>query len=70
VNECNITIIPDSDGNSIEPITCGAVSYTSQNRYYVDQNFIYEGGALILSQGEPVFYDALPFDSLLQNTGK
>ena len=36
----------------IDPITCGSVSYTSQNRYYVNQNFIYEGGALILSQGE------------------
>lgn len=51
-NECEITIIPDSDENSIDPITCGAVSYTSQNRYYVDQDFTYEGGALVLSQGE------------------
>lgn len=55
-NECEITIIPKNSSGTqtetIDPITCGSVSYTSQNRYYVDQDFIYEGGALILSQGE------------------
>lgn len=51
--QCNITIIPDdSNHSSIDRILYGTVSYASQNRYYVDQNFIYEGGALILSQGE------------------
>lgn len=50
-NECGITVIPDN-GDNITDISCGTVSYNSQNRYYVDQNFIYEGGALILSQGE------------------
>lgn len=35
----------------VKPISYGTVSYTSQNRYYVDQDFTYEGGALILSQG-------------------
>lgn len=51
-DECEITITTNSDGNWNNTTTCGAVSYDSQNRYYVDQNFIYEGGALILSQGE------------------
>jgi len=51
-NECEINITVDSEGDWNDTITCGAVSYSSQNRYYVDQNFIYEGGALILSQGE------------------
>jgi len=52
-NECTMEITTVSENESdTEEITCGAVSYTSQNRYYVDQNFIYEGGALILSQGE------------------
>ncbi|KKH93310.1 hypothetical protein EO95_13485 [Methanosarcina sp. 1.H.T.1A.1] len=54
-DECEIIINTNSEGNwteKIDPITCGAVSYTSQNRYYVDQDFTYEGGALILSQGE------------------
>lgn len=51
-DECEININTDSDGDWSNIITCGAVSYTSQNRYYVDQDFTYEGGALILSQGE------------------
>jgi hypothetical protein len=41
-----------SDGNKSVIIPYGTVSYNSQNRYYVDQDFTYEGGALILSQGE------------------
>lgn len=52
-NESNITVTTVSDGNwSSGSILYGTVSYASQNRYYVDQNFIYEGGALILSQKE------------------
>lgn len=51
-NDCNITISQGSNGDLIDPVACGSVSYTSQNRYYVNQDFIYEGGALILSQGE------------------
>jgi hypothetical protein len=50
--ECNMTITTVSEGNWNKTIPYGTVSYASQNRYYVDQNFIYEGGALILSQGE------------------
>jgi len=51
-DECEIKITTNSDGNWNNTTTCGAVSYASQNRYYVDQEFTYEGGALILSQGE------------------
>jgi hypothetical protein len=40
------------EGDWNKTISYGTVSYASQNRYYVNQNFIYEGGALILSQGE------------------
>jgi hypothetical protein len=52
--ECNITVTEVYDGGArIErTVPYGTVSYSSQNRYYVDQDFIYEGGALILSQGE------------------
>jgi len=51
--ECNIIVTAISDGgNRSEKIEYGTVSYDSQNRYYVDQNFVYEGGALILSQRE------------------
>ncbi|MCQ1534709.1 hypothetical protein FTO70_03175 [Methanosarcina sp. KYL-1] len=49
-DNCNMTVIPN-EGNKTK-IRCGTISYSSQNRYYVDQNFVYEGGALILSQGE------------------
>jgi hypothetical protein len=38
-------------GNKDQEINYGTVTYSSQNRYYVDQDFTYEGGALILSQG-------------------
>jgi hypothetical protein len=51
--ERNMTVTTVSEGNwKSGPILYGTVTYSSQNRYYVDQNFIYEGGALILSQGE------------------
>ena len=69
-NECGITIITDADGNWNETIICGAVSYASQNRYYVDQDFIYEGGALILSQGERssmMLYPSIRFSSTPAN---
>lgn len=33
-------------------VSCGTITYASQNHYYVDQGFNYEGGALILDQGE------------------
>jgi len=53
--ECNMTVTSSSGGNQVYttgPILYGTVNYASQNRYYVNQDFIYEGGALILSQGE------------------
>jgi len=49
-DECVMTLIPY--GGNATNISCSTISYNSQNRYYVDQNFIYEGGALILSQGD------------------
>ncbi len=51
--ECKMKVTAVSnEENWSKTIQYGTVSYASQNRYYVDQNFIYEGGALILSQGE------------------
>jgi len=51
--ECKIKVTAFSEGgNRSETIQYGTVSYSSQNRYYVGQDFTYEGGALILSQGE------------------
>ncbi|KKG11444.1 hypothetical protein [Methanosarcina sp. 2.H.A.1B.4] len=49
----SIIVNPDSDsGHYFKSINCGTVTYNSQNRYYVDQVFSYEGGALILGQRE------------------
>jgi hypothetical protein len=60
-----------SNGNKTIPsIPYGTVSYASQNRYYVNQNFIYEGGALILSQGEQssmMLYPSIRFSKVHAN---
>lgn len=51
--ECKMKVTAVSEtGNWSNTTQYGTVSYNSQNRYYVDQDFTYEGGALILSQGE------------------
>jgi len=47
---CNMTIVPAN--SSERSINCGTISYTSNNKYYVDQTFKYENGALILAQKE------------------
>lgn len=69
--ERTMTITPVSDSNKTIPsIPYGTVSYASQNRYYVDQNFIYEGGALILSQGEQssmMLYPSIRFSKVHAN---
>ena len=69
-NICEITVVPNSNTSLKKEITCGSVSYTSQNRHYVDQDFIYEGGALILSQGEQssmMLYPSIRFSRTLAN---
>lgn len=49
-NTCKIKIIDDDD-YSVSHIL-GSIEYTSDNSYYLDQSYIYENGALILSQLE------------------
>lgn len=41
---------PGGSTNYSQLIDCGTITYNSQNRYYVDQKFSYENGALILDQ--------------------
>jgi len=51
-------------------ISCGTITYASQNHYYVDQGFSYESGALILDQGEqPVMmlYPSIRFSKASSN---
>jgi hypothetical protein len=44
----NLTIAPE--GRSPVTIPLGSFSYTSSNRYWVDQTWTYQGGAVFLSQ--------------------
>ena len=53
---CKMTITPKNGNEKIngseKVINCGTIAYTSNNKYYVDQTFKYENGALILAQKE------------------
>lgn len=46
----SIIVNPEDDEPYFQSINCGTINYSSQNRYYVDQVFSYENGALILKQ--------------------
>jgi len=47
-DECGVKII----GDTIGPYSIGSIKYSSMNSYYINQEYIYEAGALILSQSE------------------
>ena len=49
-DRCKMTLTPENDSEKI--INCGTIAYHSNNKYYVDQTFKYENGALILAQKE------------------
>jgi len=53
-DKCVMSVIanPNEADYYFKSIDCGTVTYSSQNRYYVDQVFSYEGGALIRGQKE------------------
>ncbi len=57
-DQCNMTLFPAND-NEV-PISCGTISYRSNNMYYVDQTFRYESGALILAQKEKAVMKSFP----------
>ena len=52
----NINILPEAfklklnNSDNEEEIHLGAIKYSSSNAYYIDKSYIYENGALILSQ--------------------
>jgi len=48
----SVSVYPNTTNiaSYFKSINCGTVTYNSQNRYYVDQIFSYEGGALVLEQ--------------------
>ena len=39
-----------SDSNGTSNYTFGTIKYTSKNSYFLDQSYIYEGGAIIMDQ--------------------
>ncbi len=49
-DRCKMVIVPENQ--SAQVINCGTVTYRSNNRYYVDQTYSYENGALILAQNK------------------
>ena len=48
-DNCTMDILVNGSTNPIH-LGCGTITYNSQNRYYMDQDFSYECGALILDQ--------------------
>jgi len=46
-DQCNITITNETNEYTFKP---GIIRYTSFNNYYIDQQYIFEAGSLILSQ--------------------
>ena len=46
-NDCNITIQNETETFLFEP---GTIKYSSFNNYYINQDYIYESGAIILNQ--------------------
>lgn len=53
-DKCKMEITVSHTDSNPPPISidCSTITYSSQNRYYTDQVFSYECGALILNQGE------------------
>lgn len=47
-NGCNFTVIKND--STEELFELGIIKYSSYNQYYIDQDYILEGGAVILSQ--------------------
>jgi len=50
-DECVVTITYDN-GDKTKSYNIGSIKYSSMNSYYIDQEYIYEAGALIVSQSE------------------
>lgn len=54
-DNCTMGIVvkkPSGTAAYVKSLNCSTITYNSQNRYYVNQNFSYECGALILEQGK------------------
>ena len=66
----SIIVNPEDDEPYFKSINCGTINYSSQNRYYVDQVFSYENGALILKQKDQavmMLYPSILFSNVSTN---
>jgi hypothetical protein len=64
-DDCIVEILNDTDSLSF---TLDIIKYSSGNSYFVDQSYIYEAGALILSQSKACILNGQPFLSVSNNT--
>jgi hypothetical protein len=62
---CGVEISNDTDSYSF---SLGVIKYSSGNSYFVDQSYIYEAGALILSQSKASMLNGKPFLSVSNYT--
>lgn len=60
-NSCNLIITNSTDTLNF---SFGTIKYSSDNSYFVDQSYIYEAGALILSQSTANILNGKPFLSV------
>ena len=64
-NTCSIEV---SNSSSTLSFSIDTIKYSSQNSYFVDQSYIYEAGALILSQSSANLLNGKPFLSISNYT--
>ena len=64
-DNCNVEVSNDTDSHSF---SLGTVTYSSENSYFVDQSYIYEAGALIISQSGASVLNGKPFLSVSNYT--
>jgi len=69
-NKCKITFTYINNEGEEESISyyLGSIKYSSENSYFIDQEYIYEAGALILSQSEGNTMSIKPPISVIQES--
>ena len=63
----NDTFQIEIDGDTDKSYSIGTIEYTSSNSYFTDQKYIYEAGAMILSQSQGSLLVSKPFISAINN---
>ena len=63
----NDTFQIEIEGDTDKSYSIGTIEYTSINSYFTDQQYIYEAGAMILSQSQGSLLVSKPFISVINN---